>query len=152
MSKGSETTTRTASWGVRPTGQQAVILGECDRDAFDQRFVDLPDLDLGPDGEGELLADGLQDLLLVQVAEVDDGVEKTLSGLLLAAKRLLELLEAEAGVAQQKLAKPPVHPGGSGHVRHLGTHSLSVSTTTVGARPKLSRITPATSRAASMLG
>ncbi len=91
--------------------QQAVLLGEADRDPRRQIGVDVVDLQLGAVGDPQLLPQRLQHLLLGDGARLDEDLAETSPFCLLRDERLLDHRGGEIGVApplelEQQLADP----------------------------------------------
>ena len=82
-----------------------MLLGEGDRDVRQEGFVDLLGVDGRDDGEAELGAERVQDLVRVQEPLFDEDVGQALVALGLAHAGLFELLRREPGLAHEDLAE-----------------------------------------------
>ena len=82
-----------------------MLLGEGDQDVRQERLVDLFRVDRSDDGESQLGAERVEDLVRVQEALLDEDVGEAFVALGLAHARLLELLRREPRLLNQDLAE-----------------------------------------------
>ncbi len=113
--------------------QDAVRLGECDRDPVDEFGVDAVRGDRAAHRHVERLAERAEDLLFFQHAVLDQHVDERVSGVSGARARVVELLGREAGRAQQQRAQRERAGGRDGSRARHGVASSGFCTSTCGA-------------------
>jgi len=127
---------------LAPERDDLVRLGEGARDAPDELAVGA----LGGEGfqerEAELLAQGLEEVVLLDVGEGDQDVAEPLVGVLLLGEPLVELVGGEAAVLQEYL--PDEFPARRRHRPPLrGPRTPPRSRTVSPIRPRAASASPA---------